>query len=68
MDHDNDDSVLDLEARPIVCPKCGARMRLFWMATNKQNRDRHRFECPSCKSDLDILVVRDPPQIADQYA
>ena len=27
-----------------------------------QDRDRHTFECPACKTDFDILLVREPLQ------
>ena len=31
-------------------------MRLIWIAANKDDRDRHKFECPDCKTDFDILL------------
>jgi len=44
-----------LTERPI-CPDCDAMMRLVWIAVNKQSQDRHTFECPVCKSEIEIAL------------
>lgn len=48
-----------LAERPI-CPECDGMMRLVWIAA--VHRDRHKFECPVCKNEVDIAANADVAQ------
>jgi transposase-like protein len=41
-----------LTERP-TCPSCNAMMRLVWIAASRQGEDRHKFECPACKAEVE---------------
>jgi DNA-directed RNA polymerase subunit M/transcription elongation factor TFIIS len=44
-----------LTERPI-CPNCNAMMRLVWIAASRQGEDRHTFECPACKKEIETRL------------
>ena len=41
-----------LTERPI-CPSCNATTHLVWIAASRQDEDRHTFECPACKKEIE---------------
>ena len=45
--------------QPQTCPRCGVRMRLIWIAADKEHHDRHAFECPACEIEVEIELGDD---------
>lgn len=45
----------ELMERP-VCRHCKTIMRLVWIAAHSQGDDRHTFECPGCKTEIEIAL------------